>query len=45
MQYKKEVDLMIEVARSHIRSKTSGGEVDNIASPATDPVIVENTTA
>ncbi|KAH7857755.1 hypothetical protein Vadar_019815 [Vaccinium darrowii] len=44
-EYKKEVDLMIEVARSHIRSKTSGGEVDNIASPATDPVIVENTTA
>lgn len=44
MQYKKEVELMVEVARSYIRSKTGGGEVDNIASPApTTNVILQST--
>ncbi|XP_022849166.1 BAG-associated GRAM protein 1-like isoform X1 [Olea europaea var. sylvestris] len=38
-EYKKEVDLMLEVARSYIKSKISGGETDNIASST---VIQEN---
>ncbi|XP_022848745.1 BAG-associated GRAM protein 1-like [Olea europaea var. sylvestris] len=38
-EYKKEVDLMLEVARSYIKLKISGGETDNIASPT---VIQEN---
>ncbi|KAG5560978.1 hypothetical protein RHGRI_004114 [Rhododendron griersonianum] len=44
-EYKKEVELMVEVARSYIRSKTGGGEVDNIASPAptTNVVILQST--
>lgn len=44
-EYKKEVELMLEVARSYIRSKTGGGEVDNIASPAptTNVVILQST--
>ncbi|KAI8567079.1 hypothetical protein RHMOL_Rhmol02G0093400 [Rhododendron molle] len=44
-EYKKEVELMLEVARSYIRSKTGGCEVDNIASPAptTNVVILQST--
>ncbi|CAI9770921.1 unnamed protein product [Fraxinus pennsylvanica] len=38
-EYKKEVDIMLEVARSYIKSKTSGGETDNITS---SPIIQEN---
>ncbi|KAL2487585.1 C2 domain-containing protein/GRAM domain-containing protein [Forsythia ovata] len=38
-EYKKEVDIMLEVARSYIKSKTSVGDMDNIAS---SPVIQEN---
>ncbi|PSS32810.1 BAG-associated GRAM protein [Actinidia chinensis var. chinensis] len=38
-EYKKEVDLMIEVARSYIKSKTSGGETDNVASAPSDTAI------
>ncbi|CAK9179361.1 unnamed protein product [Ilex paraguariensis] len=32
-EYKKEVELMLEVARSYIKSKTSGGETENAPSP------------
>lgn len=38
-QYKKEVDIMLEGARSYIKLKTSGGETDNITS---SPIIQEN---
>ncbi|KAL6976136.1 BAG-associated GRAM protein 1 [Sarracenia purpurea var. burkii] len=41
-EYKKEVDLMIEMARSYVKSKTSGVEIDNIASLTSNTLIPEN---
>lgn len=32
MQYKKEVETMLEVARLYIKSKTSGGGIENALS-------------
>lgn len=32
MQYKKEMETMLEVARSFIKSKTSGSEIENAPS-------------
>ena len=45
MQYKKEVELMIEVARSYIKSRTSGGETDNVASDPSNTAITEKSNA
>ena len=45
MQYKKEVELMIEVARSHIKLKISGGETDNFASAPSNTAIPEKSNA
>ncbi|XP_057514504.1 BAG-associated GRAM protein 1-like isoform X1 [Actinidia eriantha] len=44
-EYKKEVELMIEVARSYIKSKTSGGETDNVASAPSNTAIPEKSNA
>lgn len=38
MQYKKEVETMLEVARSYIKSKTSGGEIEDAPS-SSSPVL------
>ncbi|XP_059655183.1 BAG-associated GRAM protein 1 isoform X2 [Cornus florida] len=42
-EYKKEVELMLEVARSYIKSRTSGNEIVDIAS--TSSTVQENTQA
>ncbi|PSS34832.1 BAG-associated GRAM protein [Actinidia chinensis var. chinensis] len=44
-EYKKEVELMIEVARSYIKSQTSGGETDNVASAPSSTAIPEKSNA
>lgn len=36
MQYKKEVDVMLEVARSYTKNNASGGEIDTAVSPPAD---------
>lgn len=38
LQYKKEVDIMLDIIRSYIQSKTSSNEIENTASP---PAIVQ----
>lgn len=40
-EYKKEVELMLDVARSYIKSRTSGGEIDNVAS---NPSVTQDNT-
>ncbi|KAM7486657.1 hypothetical protein LguiA_002666 [Lonicera macranthoides] len=39
-EYKKEVELMLDIARSYIKSRTSGSEIDDVAAPPS--VIQEN---
>lgn len=40
MQYKKEVELMLDIARSYIKPKTSASEIDVVAAPPS--VVQEN---
>ncbi|KAL0377013.1 UNVERIFIED_CONTAM: BAG-associated GRAM protein 1 [Sesamum calycinum] len=32
-EYKKEVEIMLDVARSYIQSKTTSSEIENVGSP------------